>query len=126
MGMRAKEYFGAGIDEIKVVSYAGQQQPYSCMNDGLQVSTGATLGHGLIQVDIQGKHIPKAQFTYLGQSITLELKSDYRERIENEILELSSIYGLNNDIYWALVRNSALVYWANWDRNKIFDILVVK
>ena len=126
MGIRAREYFGAGIDEMKVISYAGIQPPYSCMNDGLQVSTGATLGHGLIQVEESSNKLPEAQFTYLGRVIVIGLKETYRQKIENEVRELSAIYGLNNDIYWALVRSSALAYWANWDRNELFEIHVIR
>ena len=43
MGIRAREYFNTGVDEFTAVSYAGSTPPLSCMNDGLQVSTGATL-----------------------------------------------------------------------------------
>ncbi len=126
MGLRAREYFGAGIDEIKILSYAGQDPPFSCMNDGLQVSTGATMGHGLIHLDPDCKHNPGAEFTYLNQKIIITLKDEYRERIESQVGELSKIYGLNNDIYWALIRNAALYYWTNWDRNSIFDIKIVQ
>ncbi len=122
MGIRAREYFGAGIDELQIHSYAGLTPPYSCMNDGLQVSTGATLGHGLIEVNTDSTRLPKADFTYLGQTITISLKEEYRQRIEAEINELSMIYGLDSNIYWELVRMAALKYWANWDRNNIFEI----
>ena len=50
MGIRAREYFGVGTDMLKVISYAGSIPPYSCLNDGIQVSTGATLGMGTIQL----------------------------------------------------------------------------
>jgi inosine-uridine nucleoside N-ribohydrolase/formylmethanofuran dehydrogenase subunit E len=126
MGIRAREYFGAGIDEIQVNSYAGLIPPYSCLNDGLQVSTGATLGHGLIRVDTAILKLPKAEFTYLGQTIGISLKEEYRKKIEGEIQELSMIYGLNNNIYWELVRMAALNYWSNWDRHEIFDIYWLK
>ncbi len=125
MGIRAREYFGAGVDEMRILSYAGQEPPFSCMNDGLQVSTGATLGHGLIQIQPGNDHIPKAEFDYLGQKIIIVLKDEYRNKIESEIRELSQIYGLNNNIYWAMVRNLALYYWAEWDRNLIFDIQII-
>ena len=48
MGLRAREYFHLGIDELEILSFAGSTPPVSCLNDGLQVSTGATLGHGTI------------------------------------------------------------------------------
>ncbi len=125
MGIRAREYFGAGVDEMRILSYAGQEPPFSCMNDGLQVSTGATLGHGLIQIQPGNDHSPKAEFDYLGQKIVIVLKDEYRNKIESEIRELSQIYGLNNNIYWVMVRNLALYYWAEWDRNLIFDIQII-
>jgi pyrimidine-specific ribonucleoside hydrolase len=125
MGIRAKEYFGAGIDEIKIVSYAGLNPPFSCMNDGLQVSTGATLGHGLIQVASDTMRLPKADFTYMNRCITLQLKEEVRNKIESEIRELSKIYGLDSNIYWELVRRSAIRYWASLNRNEIFDIQVL-
>ena len=36
-------------EELKVLSFAGSRPPISCFNDGLQISTGATLGHGAIE-----------------------------------------------------------------------------
>ncbi len=50
MGIKAREIFGVGPDQLRVTSYAGLKPPYSCLNDGIQVSTGATLGMGTIQV----------------------------------------------------------------------------
>lgn len=35
---------------LKVLSFAGSRPPVSCFNDGLQISTGATLGHGSIKI----------------------------------------------------------------------------
>lgn len=46
MGIRAREYFNIGVDDIFVTTYAGHKPPISCMNDGLQVGTGASVGHG--------------------------------------------------------------------------------
>lgn len=123
MGIRAREYFGIGADEMKIVSFAGTIPPFSCMNDGLQVSTGGTLGHGLITVDSDLRKEPKASFTYMGRKITLVLKNEYRQKMESEIKEISGIYGLDSNVYWELVRIAALNYWANWDRHQIFEII---
>lgn len=123
MGVRGKEYFGAGADELKIVSYAGLVPPFSCLNDGLQVSTGATVGHGLIQVNENTK-LPKAEFEYLGRKISISLKEEYRTKIASEIKKLSAIYGLDSNIYWDLVRDLAVKYWSNWDRHEIFHIEV--
>jgi inosine-uridine nucleoside N-ribohydrolase/formylmethanofuran dehydrogenase subunit E len=124
MGTRARDFFGAGIDEIRVLSYAGLIPPYSCMNDGLQVSTGATLGHGLISVSKDSIVLPTAEFIYLGRKIRISLRDEYRTKIEKEIKEIAFIYGLDSNIYWELVRKSAIKYWSSWDRNEIFNITI--
>jgi pyrimidine-specific ribonucleoside hydrolase len=122
MGVRAMEYFGAGIDELNVVSLAGYGPPVSCMNDGIQVSTGATLGHGLIKV-MEDNPQPSAKFTYLGKTIQLSLRPAYRSMIANEIKELVRAHGLESDQYWIEVRKNALRYWLGMDRQEMFDIV---
>ncbi|HSH51678.1 MAG TPA: formylmethanofuran dehydrogenase subunit E family protein, partial [Bacteroidales bacterium] len=121
MGVRAREYFGAGLDELRIMSYAGLEPPFSCLNDGLQVSTGATLGHGLISVQKDSK-IPQADFYYLGQKITISLIDEYKTQVASKIKELEYIYGLDSNIYWDMVRNIAINGWRDWDRHEIFEI----
>ena len=122
MGIRAKEYFNAGIDEMKIVSYAGAIPPFSCMNDGLQVSTGATVGHGLISIAPDTMVRPVADFTYMGRTIRVSLKPEYGKKIASEVKELNEIYGLNSDIYWELIRKLAIKYWATFDRHVVFSV----
>ena len=126
MGIRAIDYFGTGIDEMSVVSYAGRTPPFSCLNDGIQVSTGATLGHGLIRTESDEFPIPSAEFTYMNRKIILSLKEEYRNKVKQEINAYSSIYGLDSDIYWELVRSAAIKYWTSWDRNEIFEIEILR
>ncbi len=122
MGIRAREYFGAGVDEMKIITYAGSIPPFSCLNDGLQVSTGATLGHGLIGVAENNDRSPSADFEYLDQKIRISLKDSYKNQIKQEIKEARMLYGLNSNDYWELVRLRAIYYWSHWDRNEIFEI----
>jgi pyrimidine-specific ribonucleoside hydrolase len=67
MGLYAREILDARHDELVINSLAGSRPPVSCMNDGLQVSTGATLGHGLISVKQADKPMPSAEFTCKGK-----------------------------------------------------------
>jgi inosine-uridine nucleoside N-ribohydrolase/formylmethanofuran dehydrogenase subunit E len=122
MGIRALEYFGAGVDEMSVVSHAGTTPPFSCLNDGLQVSTGATLGHGLIKVAGESLKLPQAEFTYLNQTIIIKLKDEYRQEIEKEVKELVMVYTLDSNIYWDLIRQLALRCWKDWNRHEVFEI----
>jgi len=122
MGIKAREIFGVGADMLEVVTYAGTKPPYSCLTDGIQVSTGATLGMGTIQLAPDKVAKPSAIFTYNKRSIRITLKKEYLEKVDVDINEGILKFGLMDDGYWKLIRHNALKYWLEWDRNKIFDI----
>ena len=61
MGIRARELLDASLDDLSVESHAGLRPPMSCLTDGLQVATGATLGRGTIRVE-GNDPAPKAIF----------------------------------------------------------------
>jgi pyrimidine-specific ribonucleoside hydrolase len=122
MGIRAREFFNTGVDEFRVTTFAGSMPPLSCMNDGLQVSTGATPGHGLLTVSSDTLKTPSAEFTYLNHKIRLTLKPEIAQKISSELKEINFIHGLDSDIYWELVRKNSIKYWLELDRNDIFII----
>jgi inosine-uridine nucleoside N-ribohydrolase/formylmethanofuran dehydrogenase subunit E len=122
MGIKARELFGVGPDMLEVTTYAGIKPPYSCLNDGIQVSTGATLGMGTIHLANRSKTKPSAVFTYKNRSIRITLRKEYLEQVDADINEGIAKFGLMDDGYWKLIRHNALKYWLEWDRNKIFDI----
>jgi pyrimidine-specific ribonucleoside hydrolase len=122
MGIRAREYFSTGVDEMTVTTHAGSIPPLSCMNDGVQVSTGATPGHGLLTVDTVAPFFPAADFTHKGTTIRIALKKELADRVSAELKEINFIYGLDSDIYWELVRKNSIKYWLQFDRHEIFDI----
>lgn len=126
MGIRAREYFNTGVDEFRALSYAGSVPPLSCMNDGLQVSTGATPGHGLLSVRNDTILSPTVDFTYLNRRIRLTLKPEIARMITSELKEISYVYGLDSNIYWELVRKNSVKYWLNLDRHDIFTIEELK
>ena len=122
MGIRAREYFNIGVDDIVVVTYAGLQPPISCMNDGLQVSTGGTLGHGLISV-AQGEAVrPEASFTFKNKTIRLKLKPDYAQLIRKDVENAIQQYGNLTEPYWQQIRALAIKYWEEFDRYQIFEM----
>lgn len=125
MGLRAREYFNIGLDELLVVSYAGSRPPISCLNDGLQVSTGATLGHGTISTIKDLPQIPKAIFTFKNTSISLQLKQDYWDIVKKDIKQGIKQHGLLTNNYWLFIRELAIRYWLEWNRKKIFNIKII-
>jgi pyrimidine-specific ribonucleoside hydrolase len=108
MGIRAREYFNTGVDEFSVKSFAGSVPPVSCFNDGLQVSTGATPGHGLLTVINDLPASPSAVFTYLNRKIRLTLKPELTEKITSELKEINFVYSLDSNTYWELDRKSVV------------------
>ncbi|MBC8358840.1 MAG: nucleoside hydrolase [Candidatus Aminicenantes bacterium] len=124
MGLRARQYFHIGIDDISIISCAGNTPPLSCMNDGLQVSTGGTVGHGLITVSPDPPFQPKAAFTFKKRTVYLRLKDQYWNIIRSDIRKGIELYGMNTKGYWKYVRKLAIKYWLEWDRLEIFDIAV--
>lgn len=125
MGIRAREYFDVGVDEMKVKSSAGSIPPVSCLNDGLQLSTGATSGHGLLSL-ADTDQSAYATFTYNWKSIEIKLKDEIVDEINKELKDLSIVNGLDSDIYWDLVRQRAILYWKNLDRMEIFEIMILE
>jgi pyrimidine-specific ribonucleoside hydrolase len=122
MGIKARELFGVGPDMLEVLTFAGTNPPYSCLNDGIQASTGATLGMGTIHLAADSITKPSAVFTYKGRSFRISLRKEYFEKVDADINEGILKFGLMDDGYWKLIRHNALKYWLEWDRNKIFDI----
>jgi len=126
MGIKVREIFGVGPDLIRVKSYAGSKPPYSCLNDGIQVSTGATLGLGLIELAPSAETKAMADFSYKDRTIRISLKDKYLREVEDDIKESIVRFGLLDDGYWKMVRQSALRCWLEWDKNEIFLIEEMK
>jgi pyrimidine-specific ribonucleoside hydrolase len=122
MGIKAREIFGVAPDMLEVVSYAGTKPPYSCLNDGIQASTGATVGMGTIHLSADSVARPVAIFTYKDRSVKISLKDEYLRKVDSDINEGIVKFGLSDDGYWKLIRQNALEYWLEWDRNEIFEI----
>lgn len=124
MGIRAREYFAIGVDDMEVTTFAGSRPPVSCMNDGLQVGTGGTVGHGLIAVAAVDAPCPEAVFRFKDKSIRLKLKPKYAARIRDDVQRGVALYGPDSEPYWQYIRLLALRYWAEFDRHELFDLTV--
>jgi len=122
MGVRARELFREkGVEaELSILSYAGHVPPVSCLNDGLQVSTGASMGHGLFAVSDLSPVAVKAGFTCAGTTLTLRLKPAFESAVRADIKKGVELYG-HAPAYWDYVRTLALRYWLDWDRTCIFS-----
>lgn len=122
MGLRAREVLGVGYNQLNVLSFSGSTPPLSCMNDGLQISTGATLGNGKISIKKIDKPFPKAIFYSQQHSVCLALKSHYIECIEKNIAHAMSCFGKGTEEYWNFIRQQGLRCWHEWNRWDIFKV----
>lgn len=125
MGLKAFELLNAETDRISVISNAGNKPPLSCMNDGLQISTGATLGLGMITISNDSINSPSAIFSYQGKKIKIILKSEIQKQIKKDIDETISKYGSLTPAYWEAIRAISIRHWLELDRNKIFEIVIL-
>jgi pyrimidine-specific ribonucleoside hydrolase len=123
MGLFALQYLGAERDEVRVISYAGSVPPVSCFNDGLQVSTGATVGHGSLAVEPVEEPAPEAVFICEEGKLRLRLRSEYLQQVRADIARGIEEYGNLTPGYWAYVRALAIRYWLEWDRYEMFEIV---
>lgn len=121
MGIFALEKLDAETGDISIISYAGVKPPISCMNDGLQVSTGATLGHGLIESKPTDNPRTEAIFRSKEKQLILKINNLTSCMITEEITEAVNRWG-HSDKYWKYVRELAIQYWYKLDRNNIFEI----
>ncbi|MFA5419044.1 MAG: nucleoside hydrolase [Bacteroidales bacterium] len=125
MGVKAREVLFAEVDRITVISNAGDKPPLSCLNDGLQMSTGATLGLGMISISEDSIKSPSAEFSYHGKQIKLVLKPEIQRQVKSEINQAISKHGMLTPAYWEAIRAISIKHWLEFDRNEIFDIIVL-
>ena len=123
MGLYALGYLAAEHDELKVVSFAGGHPPVSCFNDGLQVSIGATVGHGSLTIAPVETAVPEAEFSGGTGMVRLRLREEYHVRIRADIKRGIELHGNLTPGYWAFVRALAIRYWLEWDRYEMFEIV---
>jgi len=119
MGIRAREILNAPFDELQLISYAGRKPTISCMNDGLQVSTGASLGRGTIVIADTASR-PAAIFIYEDKKLTLKIKKEVTGRIKKDIKMLSEKFGFVSPEYYENLRILSVRYWLELNRNEIF------
>lgn len=121
MGLRAREILGASLDEVQVVSAAGLRPPVSCLNDGLQTATGASLGRGTIRVPETNAPQAAAIFVFKGRKLQMRVRSEAVQKIQAELRQAVVQFGDAPPAYFAAVRQISLRVWLELDRRKIFE-----
>ena len=116
MGIRAREVLEAPFDQVEVISFCGYKPPFSCTNDGLQVSTSVSPGRATISNTHVGQ--PEAIFIYKGKRSRLSIKPDVKAEVGRAIKELSARYGFRFPKYFQELDKISIEYWLKRDRGK--------
>jgi pyrimidine-specific ribonucleoside hydrolase len=119
MGIRARELLEASLDDLRVESHAGSRPPISCLTDGLQASTGASLGRGTIEV-AGGAAAPMAVFTNGERRLRLSLRPEVSDAIRADVATAVERYGALTPEYFQEIRRLSIRYWLDLDRREIF------
>jgi len=122
MGIRAMEYFNIGINDMQITTYAGNNPPLSCFNDGVQISTGSTIGQGLITISDSISDIPSSVFEFNKNKVIISVKKEIADQMQRDISYGVKTYGLLSNKYWLYIEKLALKYWTDFDRHEIFVI----
>ncbi len=122
MGIRAMEYFNVGVNNLTITTFAGHKPPLSCFNDGIQISSGATIGQGLITISDTILKIPTIIAEFNKQKIRVSVKPEIAAKMQEEIKYGVQTYGLLTEQYWLYIERLAIRYWSEFERNEIFII----
>ncbi|MDA3882134.1 MAG: nucleoside hydrolase [Bacteroidales bacterium] len=122
IGVRACEFFNVGANNIEIVSYAGTRPPLSCFNDGVQISTGATIGQGLIDISDTVYNIPTILSRCNGFTVEFTVKEDVAMQMKSDIKKGVRLYGNLTPAYWNYIEDLARLYWTKFNRYEIFDM----
>jgi inosine-uridine nucleoside N-ribohydrolase/formylmethanofuran dehydrogenase subunit E len=122
MGLRAAELLNAPQTSMRVVSYAPDHPPVSCLNDGLMVATGSTTGRMLFTHEPKPTPVVAARFEHEGRVLQMTLRAEHVQRIRSTITKLRERHGLEDHEYWDGVRELGLNIWETWHRTEIFDV----
>jgi formylmethanofuran dehydrogenase subunit E len=100
MGKIANRILGPDPFSKDAVVWTENTPPMSCVVDGIQISSGCTLGKGNIKVE-QGD-IPKVAFTNKdGKQIKIKLKIEIKNEIDNSVTE-ENITSYSQEIFQRL------------------------
>ncbi|RLI62592.1 MAG: formylmethanofuran dehydrogenase [Candidatus Asgardarchaeum californiense] len=112
MGEIANQMLGSDPFKKHALVLTGVQPPISCIIDGIQISSGCTLGKGNISVNDEGA--AKVQFTDKnGKKIEIALKPKTKHEIDttvtdNNIIQFSKqIYAKSNEELFDIYEESS-------------------
>ncbi|MGD0817054.1 MAG: formylmethanofuran dehydrogenase subunit E family protein [Methanomassiliicoccales archaeon] len=110
MGKLARERFAG---KMSAVVFTGRQPPMSCLIDGIQFTTGCTMGKN--NIFVRDGHLPVVHFIDSSKTLEVRLLDSERERIDSimtkhneEQLSVEILKADEKDIFWITEVGSGL------------------
>lgn len=124
MGLYAKELLEGNNHEIRVLSETGIKRPISCLNDGIMVAVGSTVGWGrdLLQVPEISEGKLAATFYYKEKSVRLEVKPEVLDISQGIIKDSFEKHGGLTDEYFNDVRKMGIKVWEEYSKENLFIV----
>jgi formylmethanofuran dehydrogenase subunit E len=86
MGVVARRLLGfGGHFDVRVTAFTGRETPVPCIVDGLQFSTGATLGKGNIEVVEMPDACPAARIETDGRAVKVSLRRPVLQEVQSRL-----------------------------------------
>lgn len=97
MGKIARKKLGENPFDLKAISMTGTKPPISCIIDGLQLSSGCTLGKG--NITVRNEKTPAVLFSNKnGENVKITLNKKIWEEIETTVND-ENIIQFSEEIY---------------------------
>jgi len=106
---------------VKIVAETGDEEPFSCAVDGLQVGLASTYAQGLIEAPPSDSPRLAASFTWSGKTLRLALKPEYAKRIRQYIHSAIQAHGNLTVAYFEEIERNCYEVWADFDRREVFE-----
>ena len=89
MGLLALRYLNSkGHFELEALIQTRERPPYQCLLDGIQFSTGCTIGKGNLNIQYSDDEIFGIFKTESGKKIKIEVLSEFLEQIKKQIKDM--------------------------------------
>ena len=90
MGLAANRELGGSAFKKKAIVFSGLVTPMSCMIDGIQVSSGCTLGKG--NITVEDLREPRAIFSDKEETVSIEisLRDDIHQMLKEKMTSWES------------------------------------
>ena len=110
MGLLALKYLNSkGFFELDAFIQTRERSPYRCLLDGIQFSTGCTIGKGNLSVKYSDGDIVGVFTTQSGKTFEITVRSEFLEQIKKQMKDLNK-FNMQNIAEQVLKMNENAIF----------------